>query len=226
MYHLSFDIDFKRNPYKGKFIAIEGIDGSGKTTQVERLKEILSKLHTNLFFTKNPTDGEIGKFIRQMLAGKIKFVPVAYQYLFCADRATQHEEIIEHLKKGETVITDRYFWSSVAYGALDRGIDFSQEKGSLKKGNLTLSAFSILSAYNEFLVPDITFFLKISAESAIKRLTNSRHIKDIYDEKDKLEKIAAGYEWLIKKFPEEFTVVDGEKSVEKVTEEIIAKIYL
>lgn len=223
-YHLSFDIDFNRNPYKGKFIAIEGIDGSGKTTQVERLKEILSKSRTNLFFTKNPTDGEIGKFIRQMLTGKIKFVPIAYQYLFCADRATQQEEIVKHLKKGDTVITDRYFWSSVAYGGLDRGIDFSQEKESLKKGNLALCAFSILSAYNEFLVPDITLFLKISAKSAIERLTSSRHVKDIYDEKDKLEKITNGYEWLIKKFPDEFTIIDGEQSVEKVTDNIIAKI--
>lgn len=219
-YHVEFDLDFKRNPYEGKLIAIEGIDGSGKTTQAEELKKYFKKNGNGTFFTKNPTDGEIGKFIRQILRGQKHFSPVSFQYLFVADRAYQQYEITEHLKKGNMVITDRYFWSSVAYGAEDRDIDFS--KGA--SAGVLLSAFGILSTYYQFIVPDMTFYLKISPETALKRIAKERDDKDIYDQKSKLVNIANGYEWLIKKFPEEFIVVDGEKSIGEITKEILGKL--
>lgn len=219
-YHIKFDLDFKRNPYKGKLIAIEGIDGSGKTTQAKELKKILKKNGNGVFFTKNPTDGEIGQFIRQILAGKKHFSPVSFQYLFVADRAYQQTELADKLKKGHMVITDRYFWSSVAYGAEDRGIDFSKGKSA----DVLLSAFGILSTYYQFMVPDVTFYLKISPETALKRISADRDSKDIYDQKSKLKNIAAGYEWLIKKFPEEFTILDGERPVEEITKDILKRI--
>ena len=57
--------------------------------------------------------------------GILVFPPVAYQYLFAADREIQQEEIIGYLKEGKAVISDRYFWSSVAYGIADReGMDY------------------------------------------------------------------------------------------------------
>src|SRR3989344_6834349 len=106
-YHLELDIDFYRNQYPGKFIVLEGIEASGKTTQAI----ILSEKFKDAFHTKNPTDGEIGKFIRErVLGGKTDIPPVAYQYLFSADREIQQQEIIRHLKAGRTVVSDRYFW--------------------------------------------------------------------------------------------------------------------
>lgn len=219
-YHVEFDIEFLKHSYPGKLVAIEGIDGSGKTTQAKILSAELKKSGHKVFSTKNPTDGEIGLFIRQILSGKKEFSPVSFQYLFVADRAYQQEEIIKHLKKGEIVITDRYFWSSVAYGAVDRGIDFAKESNA----EVLLSSFGILSTYYQFLSPDLTVILDVSPKAALERLSSSRDSKDIYDKKEKLDKIAKGYEWLVKKFPEEFTIISAEKPVEHVTKEIIEKI--
>src|SRR5438034_352106 len=116
MYTVSFDIDFKRNTYPGLFIALEGIDGSGKTTQARRITSLLEQQGKNVFLTHNPTDGIIGKMLRKILNGELKLSPVSFQYLYSADRQLQQEEILQHLEREETVITDRYFWSAVAYG--------------------------------------------------------------------------------------------------------------
>ena len=66
-YNVSFDLDFKRNEYPGKFIVLEGIDGSGKTLQSQLLADNLKNLGKKVYLTKNPTDSEIGKFIRSAL---------------------------------------------------------------------------------------------------------------------------------------------------------------
>lgn len=220
-YPVKFDLEFLRHYYPGKLIAIEGIDGSGKTTQAKKLVDALAKKGNEAIYTKEPTDGEIGKFIRQILAGEKKFEPFAFQYLFVADRVVHQEEIIEHLKQGKIVISDRCFWSSVAYGGVDRGIDFSKDS---QNGDLLLSAFGILSPYHQFLVPDITVYLDVSADIAIERLNATRHNADIYDKREKLEKIAAGYDWLIHKFPEQFTVIDASRVLEEVSEDLLAAV--
>lgn len=210
-YDVSFSIDFKRNAYPGRFIAIEGIDGSGKTTQATRLVERLNKKGQKAIYTTEPTDGPIGQLIRKILKGEVKVSKASFQYLFCADRGNHEEEMIKHLKKGIRVVSDRYFWSSVAYGMTDRK----------EEDDFYLAALSILSFYNQFLAPNITFYLKVSVEEALRRLSQMSKEKEIYEKKDKLEKISAGYEWLIQKFPQEITVVDGEKSIEEVGEEIL-----
>ena len=66
-YHIEFNLDFKRNIYPGKFIALEGIDGSGKTVEAHLLAKALRKEGKEVFLTKNPTDSPLGKFIRKML---------------------------------------------------------------------------------------------------------------------------------------------------------------
>lgn len=217
-YNVSFDIDFRRNPYPGKLIVFEGIEASGKTTHTQMAGDILQKTH-KIFLTKNPTNSFIGDFIRQnLLAGKVRIPPISLQYLFGADREIQQQEIIERLKKGEIVISDRYFWSSVAYGAADIETDYDNFT------NLSLTAFSLLSMYHQFIVPDITFFLDISLDEAEKRMSKSKKHTEIYDNKEMNIRVKKGYDWLIKKFPDEFTILNGEKPVEKVTDEIVEKI--
>ena len=212
-YHLELDIDFYRNQYPGKFIVLEGIEASGKTTQAI----ILSEKFKDAFHTKNPTDGEIGKFIRErVLGGKTDIPPVAYQYLFSADREIQQQEIIRHLKAGRTVVSDRYFWSSVAYGIADRK-DADYENWE----NVSLIALSLLSMYHQFLLPDLTIYLDVTLEESLKRLQGSEKHTEIYDNHQTNIVVKKGYEWLIKKFPEEITVINGEKPIEEVTREVI-----
>ncbi|MCL4354454.1 dTMP kinase [Patescibacteria group bacterium] len=214
-YKVSFSLDFKRNKYKGKFIAIEGIDGSGKTIQSKMVVEQLKKKGYKAVLTKEPTDGVIGKFIKNdVLSGKAKIPPVAIQYLFSADRAVHQEEIENYLKKGFIVVTDRYFWSAVCYGISDIP----------RPLNYYLTSMSILSMYNQFLNTDTTFFLDISIKTALKRIGKSSKHNEIYDNEEKLKKIKKAYDFLKKRFAKEFVVVNAEKSVEGVTQDLVKRI--
>src|SRR3989344_8055752 len=178
-YPVSFELEFRKHNYPGRLIAIEGIDGSGKTTQVRKTVEILKEKGIEAIYTKEPTDGEIGRFIREILAGNKKFRPAGFQYLFSADRVEHQGEILKLLKKGKIVVSDRYFWSSVPYGATDRGIDFKKDQN---EANILLICYSILSLYHQFIVPDKTIYLNADPAIALDRLRKARHIPDIYDE--------------------------------------------
>lgn len=214
-YHVSFDLDFKRNPYSGKFVVVEGIDGSGKTTQAKIVAEKID----NAVYTKEPTDGPIGQFIRKAISGtENELPPVALQHLLSADRAVHEEEVKGFLEKGKTVVSDRYLWSSVAYGMADR------EAFDYKDGKILLVAQSILSAYHQFILPDVTLYLDVSVDTALKRLNQMKKNRELYETREKLEKIYKGYRWLIEQFPREITVVDGGRSVDQVTTDLMQKI--
>jgi len=216
-YHVTFDLDFKRNNYSGKFIVLEGIEASGKTTQVKRLGEMLSKTQT-VFTTKNPTDNEIGTYIRnEILTGNQKHIPpVSYQYLFAADRVIQQFDLIEKLKKGETVVSDRYFWSSVAYGIADReGTDFENWE------EVSVTALSLLSMYYQFILPDLSIYLDVSLEESLRRISGSAKHTEIYDNLRMNIKIKKGYEWLLRTFPNEITLLNGEKPLDEITAKIV-----
>lgn len=215
-YHIELDLDFKRNPYKGKFIVFEGIDAAGKTTQVEDLAKALKEKGEKVYLTKNPTDGEIGKFIRRVLTGKTKIPPASFQFLFAADRHAQQQELLEHLKKGETVISDRYFWSALAYGIVDReGVETD------RTGHVLLVSQAILSMYDRHLIPDKTFFIDIPVPLAVKRLSKMSKTKELYEEEEKLLQIDKAYKWLIKQFPKEITVIDGTKAEKEITDLVL-----
>lgn len=221
-YHVEFDIDFRRNPYKGVYVALEGIDGSGKTTQVERLVQHFKNKDREVIRTREPRkeEGIIGDLIQKILHGKIQIPPVAFQYLFSADREIHHEElVIPSLKAGKVVISDRCFWSAIPYGLLDR-------KSELDENTIeyVLVAQSVLSMYHQFIVPDYTFYLDIPLDSAMQRIDKTNEVREIYEDREKLEKTIKGYRWLLREFPKEFIVVDAMKSVAGVTEGIIKKL--
>ncbi len=223
-YHVTFDIDFQRNTYGGQYIVVEGIDGSGKTTQVANIAAQFQKQGKEVVVTGEPRKdkGIFGKLIQEILLSKKKIPSVAFQYLFSADRAVHQEElIIPSLKEGKIVLSDRCFWSAVPYGIMDHMMGKGQKDYSFEMGKVILTAQSVLSFYHQFLLPDKTLYLDISLETAMKRIQEGNKEKEIYEDREKLEKIMLGYQWLAKEFPKEITVIDGEKSVEEVTKEII-----
>lgn len=228
-YHIEFDIDFKRNPYKGLYIVIEGIDGSGKTTQAKRLCEHFEKLNIPVVCTTEPRkkNGVVGELIQKILTAKMNVPSVAFQYLFSAERSIHHEElIIPSLKKGKCVVSDRSFWSAIPYGIMDKMMHEGNGQYNYNMGKVILAAQSILSMYHQFMVPNVTFYLKISVDTAVKRLKEKHDENEIYEKREILEKVSMGYDWLVKEFPKEFVTIDGEKSVEEVTEKIIASSKL
>ena len=135
----------KKSIYPGKFIVFEGLDGSGQSTQAQLLKDFLMKRGHKVHLTKEPTSNLIGGLIRGQLTNEWKTSPECLQLLFAADRAHHLEkEIIPLLKKEVIVISDRYFFSTVAFGATE-----IKDKDWLLKIN------------QKFLLPDIIFFFQL-----------------------------------------------------------------
>lgn len=222
-YNISFDLDFQRNPYKGLYIVLEGVNASGKTTQVDRLKTHFAKLGKTVITTSEPNDHlPVGKLIREIINGTDALPKsIILQHLYTADRLINHETIvIPALRRGDIVISSRNFWSALVYGVLDKG------SGTYKHAdtNLLLVSQSILSMYHQFLLPDYTFFLDVSLDTVMQRIAHMHKAKDIYEKREKLRQLIAGYQWIAKQFVQEIRKVDGERQEEVICEEILSVI--
>lgn len=221
-YQVSFDLELRKNEFSGLYIALEGIDGCGKSTQVELLAEYFKKQGKEVVVTREPRKvGIIGDLVHKVLLGQAKLPTVSLQYLFSADRAANHHDVVlPALQEGKVVITDRCFWSAIVYGILDRTGGIYDKSDA----DLLLITQSILSMYHQFTVPDYTFYLKIPLDESMKRLAQKKDAKEIYEEEDKIGKVLTGYEYLKDRFNDEITIVDGNQTVEKVTKEIVDTI--
>lgn len=194
----------KKNYYPGLFIAFEGIDGAGSSTQLELLTKTLRKEGFRVLATKEPTNNVVGGLIKGVLTDSVKLPPDSLQLLFSADRAHHLErEIIPVLKKGNVVLTDRYFFSTVAYGALD------------------LDRNWLLDLNKNFLLPDFVFLLDVSTKVSIERIKNSRFEVELFEKEEKLSKVARNFLALAKKFPQNTYVLDGELSQKEVADQVI-----
>lgn len=214
------EIELRKNPYKGLYIAFEGIDGAGKTTQLDRLTTYLKDKNKEFIVTSEPRKqgSEVGILIHKILKGEVVLPAASLQFLYTAERIANHEDVIDpSLEKGLTVLSHRSVWSNLPYGLIDKGItDFDSNDARL----IDL-AQGLLSLYHKFIIPDATFYLRVSAETAMERLSSRRiHEHEMYDKKDKLEKIVKGYEWQIKRYENLFTVIDGERDEDQVFEEV------
>lgn len=158
------------------FIVLEGIDGSGTSTQIELLKQDFEK--SSVFFTAEPTDSKIGTFIRSILSGDITTHPYSRAYLFAADRAEHlygKDGILEQFSKNKLCICDRYLFSSIAYQGMECGMALPKR---LNK---------------DFPLPTLLFYFKIDPDRALERIAKRKKI-EIYEKKSLLEKIAKAYD--------------------------------
>jgi len=190
----------KKNIYSGKFIVFEGLDGSGQSTQAKLLKEFLEKeKKISVILTKEPTNqAPIGVLIRQVLKKEIKVDPLALQLLFCADRAEHLKNVIEPaLRNKQWVVSDRYFFSTIAYGSLNLNFNW------------------LIKLNENFLMPDIIFLLKVKPEICLKRIDVNREKREFFEESGKLKKVWNGYQLLKKKYSN-VKIIDGEKSIKEV----------
>lgn len=221
-YEVKFKQSLKRNPHKGQYIAFEGIDGAGKSVQMDRLDQHLRESGQETLLAFQPRrEGPVGSLINQILQGNVKVPSQSLQYLFTADRIIDHIDRIEPaLKSGKVVISHRCMWSNLPYGLLDENlVDYDSNEARIID-----VAHGMMSLYHQFIIPDITFYLRVPVETAIDRLEKKRQGLELYEKKTKMEKVAKGYEWEIKKFPGEFVVIDGEKSPAEISEEVIEYI--
>lgn len=197
-----------KNNYPGKFIVIEGLDGSGKSAQVDLLvnflKEKRPKGCPEIILTKEPTiESEAGRKIKQALRNEIVVAPLDLQGLYVQDRKEHLEnKVIPSLKEGKFVVSSRYAFSTFAYGYSD-GLDV----------NL------LIKMNDNFLLPDLTIIVDVSPESCMERIEGRGQPKELFEKKEKLTKVNEIY----KKIPQMFenvVIINGQRPIPEVFEDI------
>jgi dTMP kinase len=149
---------------RGHFITLEGIEGSGKTTQAARLKDLLVRKGLDVVVTREPGGSPIAEKIREILLDprNRKMVALTELFLYEASRTQHVAEIVRPaLEAGKTVICDRFFDASTAYQGNARGLDMAM----VERLNLLATGG---------VVPDLTIVLDLPAEVGLRRLGRSR----------------------------------------------------
>ena len=188
------------------FIVIEGIDGCGKTTLVNRLKKELP----NVVFLAEPTNVGYGKIIREESVSRVYRDYYREVGLFLADRL--HDvtcNILPSLLEGKTVIMDRYIWSSIAYQGT--GGIVSADPGHITYWN------------KYFPIPDLIIYLRISAEVAAERRKKRGGVVDAF-EKSHFGDLIAVYDSLAAINSDICRTIDGEQSEEEILKEVLGMV--
>lgn len=201
------------------FISLEGIEGSGKSTQINYIVEYLNHKGRECVITREPGGTKIGEKIRSILldAGNNVMDPLAELLLYMADRAQHIKEVINpHLMEGKTVICDRYFDATVVYQGYARGLDI----------DFIIHLHKIIL---DDLKPDLTILLDLPPETGLSRAWNAiqsgdRNIAETRFEEEKISfhrKVRNGYLALSKTDPSRFRVIDASGNELKVRDDIL-----
>ncbi len=184
---------------QGKFIVFEGPDGSGQSTQARFLKDYLERKGYSVLLTKEPTtESEAGKKIAEVLKGKAIADPAELQELFVEDRNAHLENtILPALAKGKIVISDRYFFSTIAFGSLECDKEW------------------LIQINKEFPLPDVAFILEVSPEVCVKRINKRGKGVQFFEKAEKLRRVLEAYKELPSRFPN-VHMVNGEQSIRGV----------
>ena len=194
----------------GSLITFEGIDGSGKSTQIKMLENELYKLGVEYKTFREPGGTELSEMIRAILLDKenIELISTAESLLFAAARAQlTAEQIKPAIAKGDFVICDRFTDSTIAYQGYGRGLD-------IKK----LEAINHIATAG--LTPDITFILDIAPEVAAERIEADSPDRMEATGIDFFRRIREGYRDIKDQDPNRYRVINGEQSSENVFKDI------
>ncbi len=200
---------------RGKFIVFEGIDGSGKSTQMDLLRSHLESLGLKVYVTTEPSSREIGKLIRRILKNEVTVSEETLAALFVADRLdhiqNQVDGMLQYLDKGYCVLSDRYFWSSFAYHGLHMPISQVVEMNAI---------------CHEMLKPDLTVYLDLSAEESMRRILERNEQLEKFEKLELLQKIRQNYFIAFEKYSKDLLikVVDANESIELCHEQIVSKV--
>ena len=191
------------------FIVFEGIDGAGTSTQI---KKLIERDTTRFVPTAEPTSNETGKFLRRMLGGEFTVDEKTNAYLFAADRCEHifgKGGVQELCESGKIVVSDRYFFSSMAYQSVSCGEELPKLLNS------------------PFPLPEYLFYFVINPEISLSRVNARGEHKEIYETIEKQKKIAAQYEKVISEYEKNTSEtgmkiirIDAEKDIEEIAAEI------
>ena len=197
---------------KGLFITFEGIDGCGKTTQIELLKNSLEKQGEDVLLTREPGAKGLGEKLREILLNYEGDVSSNCEsFLFLADRAQHIDTIIKPaIDKGVIVICDRHTDSTVAYQGYGRGLDLKQIH---YLNNIATNGIK----------PDLTFILDIDVETSLERIGKARDRMESAGI-DFFNRVRKGYIEISRQEPERAKLINGKDSIENIHSQIIKHI--
>lgn len=202
---------------KGFFITIEGVEGAGKTTVLEKVLKRLTELNYDVLLTREPGGIKISEKIRDIILDNehVEMEKRTEALLYAAARR-QHlvQKIIPALEAGKIVLCDRFIDSSLAYQGFAREIGIDNV--------LKINEFAI-----EGFMPSLTLYFDIEPEKGLNRIKQNKEREQNRLDLETLEfhrKVYEGYQLLLEKFPERIKKVDADQPVSQVTEETLRLI--
>jgi dTMP kinase len=193
------------------FISFEGIDGSGKTTQLRLLNDYLIKMGHSVVAVREPGGTSLSEKIRKILLDKENDIcEVAELFLFEAARAELIHSIIEPaLKNNSFVLSDRFIDSTLAYQGYGRDLDIV----SINTSNTIAT---------KMLIPNITFYLQLPLSTAKQRYDNLDRMEQSGD--NFLQKVIDGFNIIASNNPKRIVIIDATKSIDEISTDIINEI--
>ena len=194
---------------QGKFITLEGIEGSGKSTSLETITDYLDNLNIEFIVTKEPGGGPLGRDLRKILLDKQSVItPEVELLLMMADRKDHLDNLVlPNLQNGVWIISDRYLDSSYAYQGGGRQIDTSKIDLLTKLLNLPM--------------PDLTLLFDLSPEMALERAKKRSELDRFESEPLAFHaRIRDAYKMLAQQDPNRFVLIDATKNLESVQRQV------
>lgn len=197
----------------GVFITLEGPDGSGKSTQIKRIKDFLAQHGHEALVTREPGGTPISEKIRTIILDRdnTEMDPVAEAMLYAAARAQHVAQVIRPaLSRGIHVICDRFLDSSIAYQGYGRGLGDSVA---------VLNAYAVRDC-----IPDVTFLMKLDPQTGKERISGSLMDRIELEAMDFHQRVFWGYQELELQYPDRIIGVDAARSADEISEEILGHI--
>lgn len=196
---------------KGHFITFEGIDGCGKSTQIQLLKSRIEQENMPCYDTLEPSSGPIGSMVRQYLSGRMKADEKTLASLFAADRLdhllNETDGIMSKINQGIHVICDRYILSSYAYQSVRVPLEW---------------VMALNAPATKELKPDCHIFIDVDPEITLERMAKGRFHTDLFETKERLTEVRNRYFQLFDTLQdtENIIIIDGNESIETISHAI------
>ena len=200
---------------RGKFIVFEGIDGAGKTTQINLLANYLREQGRAVYCTAEPTESVSGGLLRDALSGATRRTICEMAAMFVFDRINHNVNPVNGIQKmladGFDVICDRYYYSSLAYQGSGTDPEWV--------GNMNLNCPEIMR-------PDVCIFLDLTPEQSMARINRNRATQEIYENEEKLTQVRNQFYRVFEdlKDRDNIRVVNAYRSVEEIHQDIVALV--
>ncbi|WP_313755682.1 dTMP kinase [Tissierella sp.] len=199
---------------RGLFIALEGPDGSGKSTIIKLIGNYLKDKGIEFVITREPGGTLIGEEIRHIILDKknINMGAETEALLYAASRGQHiHEKILPSLEAGKIVLCDRFVLSSLAYQGVGRNLGIEEVK--------SINDFAIKGVY-----PDLILFFHVDPEITLERKTQNGGDRLEEEGNDFHRTVYEGYMELLKRYPKNIKIIDATKSIEEVLRESIKEV--